>query len=60
MVLPGLSPAMRKELIEFTRLHGVDSAEDIGEIYDRIDVVTLAGDNKREVDSQCSTSWCWN
>ncbi len=40
---------MRKKLVEFTGFHGIDSGENIRQVLDRIDLVTLARDNEGQV-----------
>ena len=44
-----LSPAIGEKPVELTGFHGIDSAENISEVCDGVDVVSLAGDNEGEV-----------
>lgn len=45
-----LSPAVGKKLIDFAGFHGTDSGEHVSEIFDRVDVVAFARNDKRKVD----------
>lgn len=49
-LLSRLSPAIGQQLIEFVGLHGIDSGQDVGKIFDGIDVVSLTRSHEREVD----------
>ncbi len=43
LIHPVLSPAIGQKPIEFAGFHRIDSSKDVREIFDGIDIVTLAG-----------------
>lgn len=51
-----LFPAIRKEFRELASLHGVDSSEDVGKVFARINLVALSRGDKREESSYSFTT----
>ncbi len=49
-LLSRLSPAVGQQLFQFAGLHGIDPGQDIGEVFDGVDVVGFARSHEREVD----------
>lgn len=52
-MLLSFRPAVRKKLIEFAGFHGIDSGEHVSKVCNWVDIVALAGDDEREVNSHC-------
>ena len=49
VLLSRLSPAIGQQLLKFAGLHGVDPGQDVGEIFNGIDVVCFARSHEREM-----------
>jgi len=50
------APVVRQELLQLRELHRIDAREDVGEVLDRVNIVSCARMNKSEVDSHCSAA----
>ena len=56
VLLSRFGPAIGKERLKLAGLHGVDSSQDVGEVFDRVDVVGLARSHEREMDRGCAAA----